>query len=124
MSLKLIRLNLARDKEFPQGSSRHGYEIVAPLMRDGHIDAGAWRTHRDQCRVHRFWDGEEDEYGHLVHTRGGNWAFHYDLTDDLPDDEVGYRFAAHPFVPGEYVSVHEHDDVMRTFRVVTVQDVV
>ena len=28
---KRIRLNLARSKEFPQGSSKHGYEFVAPL---------------------------------------------------------------------------------------------
>ena len=30
-AFKRIRLNLARSKEFPQGSSRHGYEFVAPL---------------------------------------------------------------------------------------------
>lgn len=122
MTLKRIRLNLARDHDFPEGSAHHGYEIVAPLAGDGHIDAEAWRKNRERCRVHRFWQGEEDEYGHLVRTRGGSWAFHYDLTEDVPDDEVGYRFAQHPFVPGEYVSVREHDDVMRTFRVVTVQD--
>src|SRR5262245_42505775 len=29
--LKRIRLNLARSKEFPAGSARHGYEFVAPL---------------------------------------------------------------------------------------------
>lgn len=26
-TLKRIRLNLARSKEFPSGSSRHGYEL-------------------------------------------------------------------------------------------------
>jgi hypothetical protein len=29
--LKRIRLNLARSKEFPSGSERHGYEFVAPV---------------------------------------------------------------------------------------------
>jgi hypothetical protein len=28
--LKRIRLELARSKEFPMGSTRHGYEFVAP----------------------------------------------------------------------------------------------
>jgi len=37
--LKRIRLNLARSKEFPNGSARHGYEFVAPLDDTGHIDA-------------------------------------------------------------------------------------
>jgi hypothetical protein len=37
--LKRIRLNLARSKEFPLGSDRHGYEFVAPLDASGHIDA-------------------------------------------------------------------------------------
>ena len=40
-ALKLIRLNLARSKDFPGGSTRHGYEIVAPLDQDGRIDVRA-----------------------------------------------------------------------------------
>lgn len=36
--LKRIRLNLARSKEFPSGSTKHGYEFVAPLDSKGHID--------------------------------------------------------------------------------------
>lgn len=121
MTLKRIRLNLARDRAFPGGSDRHGYEIVAPLNDEGKIDAAEWRKERNHCRVRRFWQGEEDELGHLVHTRGGSWAFHYDLGDNLADDEVGYHFADHAFMPGEYVSVREADGEMRTFRVVTVQ---
>ena len=33
---KVIRLNLARLKDFPKGAFRHGYEITAPLNREGH----------------------------------------------------------------------------------------
>lgn len=33
--LKRIRLNLARSKEFPSGSTKHGYEFVAPLTAKG-----------------------------------------------------------------------------------------
>jgi len=30
-NLKRIRLELARSKEFPDGSTAHGYEFVAPV---------------------------------------------------------------------------------------------
>ncbi len=36
--LRKITLNAARSKEFPDGSIRHGYDFVAPLTGDGHID--------------------------------------------------------------------------------------
>jgi hypothetical protein len=104
--LKRIRLNLARSKEFPLGSDRCGYELVAPLDARGHIDVELWRKHREHCGVRRFWEGQDDQVGRLVHQPGGpehgRWAFDY---DDSPegDDEAGYRFAHHLFRPGEYV---------------------
>ena len=121
MTLKTIRLNLARDHDFPSGSDAHGYVLVAPLDDDGRIDAEQWRKHREQCRVRRFWAGEDEEVGHLVHTRGRKWAFHYDIHGDIDDDEAGYRFDTHKFKPGEYVSILEHDGHMRTFRVANVE---
>lgn len=122
MALKWIRMELARDEDFPLGSRRHGYEFVAPLDADGRIDVEAWRANRDKCRVKRFWEGEPDEVGHLVLKPGGNWAFHYDIHGNAEDDETGFRFASHRFKPGEYVSIREHDEELRTFRVVTVRD--
>jgi hypothetical protein len=121
MPMKKIRLELARDRDFPEGSSRHGYEFTAPLDGNGHIDREEWRRRREQCLVRRFWEDEEDEIGHLVRKPGGSWAFHYDVHGDEDDDEAGYRFANHAFAPGEYVSIREHDDALRTFRVVRVQ---
>ena len=126
--LKRIRLNLARSKEFPSGSEQRGYEFVAPLDRNGHIDPVLWRKYRDRCRVRRFWPGSDDEAGHLVHQPGGaqhaSWAFHYDGTPK-EDDEAGYRFGTHVFVPGEYVSIKDHDnDEIHTFRVASVESAV
>jgi hypothetical protein len=95
--LKRIRLELARSKEFPNGSTAHGYEFVAPLDGEAHIDPALWRQHRDRCRVRRFWD-EEAEVGHLVHRPGGSehaqWVFDYDRGVAEHDDETGYRFGA------------------------------
>lgn len=118
-SLKKIRLTLARTPEFPNGSTRHGYEFAAPLDAAGRIDATAWKAVRDHCRVRRFWGDEEEDIGHLVRRPGGSWAFHYDLAGD-EDDEAGYRFGDHAFLIGEYVSIRDEDGEMQTFQVVSV----
>jgi hypothetical protein len=78
MAMKRIRLELARDHEFPNGGRERGYEFAAPLDEAGHLLADEWRTTRERCRVKRFWPGEKNEIGHLVHRRGGSWAFDYD----------------------------------------------
>jgi hypothetical protein len=123
-TFKRIRLNLARSKEFPQGSARHGYEFVAPLDDKGHIDVAFWRQHKDNCRVRRFWEGEDDEIGFLVHKPGGpehaRWIFDYNPSR-ADDDESGYRFGAHAFRPGEYVSVRNEDDESHTYVVASVE---
>ena len=111
MALKKVRLELARDKDFPNGSPAHGYEFVAPLHKDGKIDIAKWQRHRDECRVVRFWGA-------------GTWAFHYVDEGDLDvDDETGFRFDDHVFRPGEYVSIREDDGELRTFNVRSVGDV-
>ncbi len=121
-ALKKIRLNLARTKEYPQGSAHHGYEFTAPLDETNHIDAALWKKEREHCRVRRFWGDEEEEVGHLIHRPGGSWAFHYDIEGE-DDDEAGYRFGAHAFAPGEYVSIKDEDGDLHTFQVVTVQSI-
>lgn len=122
MAMKKIRIELARDRDFPEGSRNHGYEFTAPLNAEDRIDIDDWRKLRERCRVRRFWGDELDEIGHLVRKPGGSWAFHYDLHGDEEDDETGYRFADHAFRLGEYVSLREHDDELRTFRIVSVTD--
>jgi hypothetical protein len=122
-SLKLVRLELARSKQFPQGSARHGYELVAPLDADGHIDATMWKANRAACWVKRFWAGEDDHMGKLVQKPGGpeheRWIFDYDQTGD--DDEAGYRLASHAFSPGEYVSIRDAENELHTFSVASVE---
>ena len=123
MAMKLIRLELARDHDFPHGSRDHGYDITAPVDDDGQLIAEDWKSDREQCRVRRFWGDEEEEIGHLVRKPGGSWALHYDIHGHEDDDEAGYRFGMHRFLPGEYVSIRDHDDdVLRTFKVVAVRD--
>jgi len=124
MSIKKIRLELARAPQFPNGSHFHGYEFTAPLDEDGNIDPLEWKKNRDRCRVERFWDDKSREIGHLVRKPGGSWAFHYDIHGDPDDEDAGYRFGNHPFKRGEYFSIKDHDnDEMHTFKVITIVDI-
>ena len=120
--LSRILLNLARTKVYPNGSTQHGYEFVAPLRADGHIDEVLWRAHAERCRVRRFWLDEEDEIGHVVLRGDGSWAFTYDI-DGSDDDEAGFNFGAHAFRPGEYVSIRDEDGDLHPFQVMLVEPV-
>jgi hypothetical protein len=51
------------------------------------------------------------------------WVFDYNPDED-DDDEAGYRFGTHAFLPGEYVSISGRDGKLHTFRVITVNPVV
>ena len=121
--MKKIRLEMARNEGFPNGSSRHGYEIVAPLDADFHLDHVAWRKNKEACRVVRFWGNEAHQVGHLRHNQGGTWFFHYDVKGDENADDRGFKFESEPFVQGEYVSILEADGDEFTYQVVSVQDV-
>ena len=120
MALQKIRLELARGKAYPDGSTAHGYEFVAPLDAGGHFDAAEWKKARDKCVVCRFWGSAEDEKGHLIHHRGRHWAFAYAPGSEESDEPI-FRFDRHVFRQGEYVSITEHDGVQRTFRIASVQ---
>ncbi|MGB6810929.1 MAG: hypothetical protein WBE81_30760 [Pseudolabrys sp.] len=119
-SLKRITLTLARSKDFPNGSDQIGYDLIAPLESHGHINLVAWKKHRTECTVRHFFTGEDDKTGLLVHKAGGaehgRWVFDYDPAR-LDDDESGFLFGHHVFVPGEYVSVSDTAGTLHTFVV-------
>jgi len=121
MALKLIRLELARTKEFPDGDPNHGYEVRAPLTSDGRLDLAAFKSVAQLCTVRHFRPDADDEHGELVRTKGGDWAFSYVVGDS--DDEPIFRLATHAFKDGEYVTITEHDGAARVFRVASVRDV-
>lgn len=115
-AFRQIRIELARERGHPEGAHDVAYVLLAPLGDDGHINADLWRQHREACRVARLRPGQATVHGHLVHRRGGSWAFQYEA--NVPD-EAGYHFNEERFVPGEYVSVNE-EGRMHPFRVVSV----
>jgi len=118
MTLMRIRLEVARIGEFPNGSSRHGYEFLAPLTADGHIDPDAWRSFKDRCTVIRFWGDAPEQHGWLRHV-GQGWRFDYDR-DEATDDEPLFKLDRHRIIPGAYLTLREHDGVERPFKVVMI----
>jgi hypothetical protein len=121
--MRKIRLELARSRGHAEGSAANGYEFVAPLDAAGHIDVEGWRHERGRCFVHRIVEGVTTERGLLVHRPGGaggaTWAFDYELGGTTEED-AGYRFAAHAFTPGDYVSIRSADGELQTYRIATV----
>ena len=121
MALFHVRLELARSKEFPEGSSLHGYEFTAPLNADGHLDGEAWRGSKSSCTVRCFTRGKADENGRLVHA-GKGWHFDYDASS-TDDDERVFKLDRHVIKLGEYLSITEHDGVTRTFKIAHIRKV-
>jgi hypothetical protein len=77
-------------------------------------------TREDACRVRRFWIGEEDRSGFLVHQAGGvhgaTWKIDYDpkLRDE---DEAGYGLDTRRFILNEYVSICDKEGHTHTFKI-------
>ena len=121
----VVTLHLARTPAYPDGHPGCGYEIHAPLDSRLHLDPVSWQRNRDRCRVRRFWTGEADRYGWLVHRAGGSdgatWCIDYDDAG-TEDDEPGYRLGAHRFAAGEYISIRNAEDgALLPFRVVALK---
>lgn len=118
MGLMNIRLELGRDREFPQGDPRHGYEFVAPLNRHGHLDATVWSAERQKCTVRSFRPGQPERNGLLRHV-GRGWRFDYQPERE-EDDEPFFKLDRHVIAPGFYVTIAEDDGVQRPFKIVAV----
>ncbi len=122
MPLRRITLQLARNPGLPGGDPQQGYMIVAPLDSAGQLDLEAWRVHRKACRVFRFHpDPAEKADGWLTH-RGQNWFFHYDEEAE-GDDEAVFRFGAHNFREGEYVTIDHPGRAALTYKVTDISPV-
>ena len=121
MTLKRVRLERARDSEFPEGSPNHGYEFNLALLDDGRVDLEALPELAQLCTVVHFEGEDEAEHGQIVALPGGQWAFSYAPGED--DDEPIFHLADRAFREGEYLSVTGHDGKARTYHIVSIDPV-
>lgn len=118
MSLMTVRLELGRSANAPDGNPGHGYEFVAPLDRNGHLDATEWLAEKNRCGVRSFRPGQAERRGMLRHV-GRGWRFDY-LPGRTDDDEPFFKLDRHIIAPGLYVTVREEDGIERPFKIVAV----
>ena len=108
-----IRLELARNRDFPEGSQQHGYLLHAPLDRNGRVDLTAFEAERSRAVVEEFWGDRDPKHGRLLHRNRNLWCFSFNATDEEPI----FHFGDHCFVPGEYLTVRDLSGADLTFRV-------
>ena len=114
--LHQVVLRLARNPGFPEGDEGQGYVLIAPLDADHKLDPAAWKKNASACAVARFKHGEERDATGLLKHNGSRWFFDYeDRRDD--DDEPVFRLGDHRLALGEYVTIHESDGKVLTYRV-------
>jgi len=124
MSLTRVVMRLGRNPDacYPEGDDNHGYVVVAPLDKDGHLDVEMWREHRARCTVDRFSpEDAEKADGWLTH-RGSHWFFQYDEEHEGPDEPV-FSLGDHLLRIGEYLTIHEADGDDLTYKITEAQKV-
>ncbi len=114
MNWKNVRLELARTREFPNGSAGRAYLLRLPLDDVGQIDECQISENPERATVRRHWPNEPDRDGHLVRKRDG-WVFSYAAGDN--DDEIQCHLEANPLRMGECVTITETDGVKLPFKV-------
>jgi hypothetical protein len=110
----MIRFDLARTRDFPEGSRERCYLLRVPLDDQQIVDRKALAAAPGRATVLRSWPDAPDMTGYLVHKRKG-WAFSYAPGD--ADDEPLFHLEAHPLREGEYVTVTERDGTPLAFEI-------
>jgi hypothetical protein len=116
MTWSTIRMELARNPEFPEGSPNHGYILHAPLDRSDRLDVTAYQSDRNRAVVEEFWGDQDPKHGRLVHRNQNLWCFSFGENGEEPI----FHFGDHTFAPGEYLTVRDLSGANLTFRVVSV----
>lgn len=111
---KIIRLELARTSQFPEGSPSRAFILRLPLNSKGLIDADEVARNPAMATVKRFWPNEPDQQGYVVRS-GAAWAFSYAIGEG--DDEKLFHLEAHPLQQGDYLTLTEPSGEQLPFRV-------
>lgn len=111
-----IRMELARNPDFPAGSLHHGYLLHAPLDRNGRLDLHEYWSGQSRAIVEEFWGDQDPKRGRLLHRNQNLWSFSFDAKDEEPI----FHFGDHVFTPGEYLTVRDISGSDLAFRVTSV----
>ena len=120
MKWKMIRLELARTNDFPDGSVSRAYLLRLPLAEDGLIDERALRDAPAQAIARRCWPNEPEMAGYLVAANGG-----LSFSDEPAGDCSGnvFHLETRPIRMGERVLLTEPNGRKLPFRVASLERV-
>lgn len=121
MTWHLIRLDLARSAQHPQGSHEHCYLVRLPLDARGFIDRAELKAHPDRATVLRSRPDEPERSGHVGRS-AGEWVFSYAPGEG--DDERLFRLETHPLQRGDYLTVIDTGRESFCFEVVACHETV
>ena len=106
-----VKLELAHSREFPNGNTAFGYELMLPLTSDHRLDYRAWQQHRHGNSVCRF-SAQGRVAWQLKHDRHG-WYFAFGYGEAR--DEAVLRRDDDRFIVGECIPITEFDGQTRIF---------
>lgn len=101
----IIRLELGRTPQFPNGSPSRSFLLRLPLDSGGRIDASVRAADPRGATVRRYWPQQPDRSGWVVPLDGG-WAFSQALSDWC---ECFSRLPDQSFCLGGSVTVSEEE---------------
>jgi hypothetical protein len=119
MTWRIIRLELARTPEFPQGSPAHAYVLRLPIDDNGVLEERILKHPDQDPVVRRFWPGQAERKG-VVIPKGRGWVFSYAPGDT--DDEALFHLEDRPIKVGQYLTITEADGEKLPFKVVSCHD--
>jgi hypothetical protein len=119
MTWKIIRLELARTPDFPDGSPAHAYVLRLPIDDNGMLERRILHHPDESPVVRRFWPDEADRAGVII-SKGRGWVFSYAPGES--DDEALFHLEDHSIKVGQYLTVTEADGEKLPFKVVSCHD--
>jgi len=114
MTWKTVRLELARTRDFPNGSAGRAYLLRLPINEQGLLDEEKYAEHPEHATVRRYWPNEPDRNGYLIRKRDG-WTFSFDTDEN--DDEPRLQIGSKAIRLGESITIKEADGTRLPFRV-------
>jgi hypothetical protein len=112
----LVKLELGRTEELPNGSAARALLLRLPLARDGSVDEAARAAAPRGAFVRRFWENEPDRSGTVLRTSAG-WNLVF------PGESTGahHHLGEAPIRPGAVLEVKDPEGKTLPFRVVSLR---
>jgi len=115
MDMFEVRLELAVNPDYENGSDKCGYMLQLPLTEDYFIDEAAYEKHAERFKVTRYWENEPERSGRLVRKWKHTWHLEYTNNEIEPI----FQLDKERLVLGEFIDIRDHGNRMHVFKIVS-----